>query len=408
MGDVSAVINHLSLSGSAGQIDNPSASPVTIGLNAFTNNQVSLDVPISAPQDSLSYNTFNFEVDAANVDNGNGTLDSFTQQGQNNSFPPVVGIQPLILDPIPANVVAATGRTTSLQVFFDDSMLNTGSDNANTIAFDGQYNLNWYPALFSQANVDNNQSDPSFGRMESFYSDMFMFDIHQVPGLPTFDNGTSQVERAYFSGDNIGVSGAPGTTTGNFAMLTTLGEQDGSIFTVPPPAPETLPNGTQVTFPGTYNLLSYNPNNVSLNKIATVSSLLGVYRPFTEGVTIPSTSTFEIFTIPNSYESPVQEMVVLVLKWTSGVPSITNFYWGDIDLSRDLFQIYPAANLVNGSTSGVLSGTVTAENGVASASAGTVAAVAAVKTGQVKFTGGPVPAGFPALNTATRFLVIRE
>jgi hypothetical protein len=411
VGDVTAVINHLSVAGPGVYLDNPSASPLNIGLNAYTNNQYTIDVPISAIQNNQSFNTFNFEVDAANVENADGSFDTFVQQGVNNTNPPTVGPQPLIYDPVQANIMTSKGRTTTLQVFFDDSMLNAGTTNSGAsatqpIAFDSSYDLFWYPDLFRQANVDNNPNDVSYDTMQSFYSDMIEFDVSSVANLPTFDNGVT-AKRIYLSGDNMAVSDAPalGNTPGNFAMLTTLGEADGSIVNQPQP-PVTLPDGTTVTFEGTYNLLAFNPSNPSLGSLADISSLLGVWRPYTDVIANPS--KFEIFTLPNSYESAQQQMAVVV---RNAAGTITNFYWGTLDLKAKTFVVYPIADVVLGLAKGQLSGTVTSlldKTGASVPSANTTAAVASVRSGQLQFTApAALPAGFPALKAATRFLVIR-
>ena len=138
-----------------------------------------------------------------------------------------------------------------------------------------------------------------------------------------------------------------------------------------------------------------------LTGLSKIMSLLGTWRDYNEVLT--NLSTFEIVTFPNGADTPKQQLGVLV---RNSAGTITNLYYGVADLQALTFKAYPIANVVLGTATNQLTGTLSGlvdQNNAAVPTAVTAIQVGTVRGGTYKFTGS-VPAGF---KTTGHFNVFR-
>ena len=125
------------------------------------------------------------------IDNGDGT---FTYYEGNQGNPILSGNTSLFNNALSMSVFA--GRTTALQIYLNDAILN----------HDG-VNLTWDRTLFQTVNTN-----PTTGKITGFLSDYLMFDISNVAAKPSMQSPDAlgqDAQRFYISGDAFALSQAP-------------------------------------------------------------------------------------------------------------------------------------------------------------------------------------------------------
>ncbi len=380
LGDLTALVNNLSLTDSANQIIAPAPGSVSLSLllNGYTSQTALINVPVALGSNSRSFANFDLQVASVNGITGPSGANAVDQT-------------------FPANFLVETGRLTSFPVYLDDAMITISN---GQVVFD--------PALFQASNIDGVAN-----AMVGFFGDFVMFDISNVADIdkPIMSNA-SLAQKVYFSGDNIALSemDAPGA----FEMLTPFGVQDGQ-FTA-------QQGGTVAPAPGTYVLLVPNPSD--LTNTSKVASLQGIYRNFSS-VPIGSApgpldviaypGTFEVIVFPNSAEDTQPDMVMLQ---RNAIGAITSMYFGGLDYttSPPSFVGYPISQVVSGDVSNEITGTLPELRDSAGAivnlpTDATALKLAAASVRSGSWTKAPVVGPDPWPNswpTSGRFIVFRS
>ena len=347
IGDLTAVVQRLIFRDSYGDVTNPLAPLTNCVLSGYQNNVVHLDVPFSTQAvgvPSRLFTSFNLDFLQFNEETDSPVMGAFVVHPEPAGFPKTY----------PASVRVFPGRTTSLPVFVDDSMFTVDATNPQQI----DYN----ETQFLQANGATAASP-----MQGFLSDMISFNLNKlpagsIPALVPTATGVAAVPavRVFFSGDVYAVGAASGAGP-NFEVLATdptqpIGGYLGNAGILNGPG-GTLPHA------GTYSLVGLNPTDITLT--AKVVALQGIWREHSTVLTQqngkPLGAGSYVITLPSSSDNNMQEMVAFTQDGTTtatGIPNITNLYYGFVDLDSLTFSLYPVIDIMTGSTAGALTGTV--------------------------------------------------
>jgi hypothetical protein len=364
LGDPTAVINHVSLTDTlSGNIFETVISPERdVKLNGFTQQSVNLNItPASSITTSLLFNTYLLEIDSLHIDNGAGGF---------SSIPPIPTGSPLVAATFPANIRAFRGRQTNVAIRLDDTMFAISGSSA-TFDPDAFDNSNLFPASGSTIN--------------STLGDYLMFDVSAVAAPPQLAQSATPASRVYFTGDNFAVSTA---TPGEFDVLTPVGFVQGT-FTNP------IHSGP-VTTPGTFTLVQPDPRDPDPGTALRITALEGVWKPVTDVVS--NMGTFTALSMPSSQDNNIQTILLIARSGST----ITNMYFGQIDLAAKTLQAFPIADVSPGSTDNEIDGTV---SNLVDVSGNTASDPTLVRKGSYSLTVGTIPVEFPSTGT---FVVYRR
>jgi hypothetical protein len=346
-GDLTAVVQRLLFTDSYGEVTNPLSPLTNCVLSGYQNNVVHLDVNFSTQAPGVPSRIFtNFLLDFLQ-------FDEETDQ-------PVQGDYTVLNEPVgfpksyPAIVRVFPGRTTSLPVFIDDSMFSV--DASNPLLVD--YN----ESQFLLANGATSATP-----MQGFISDYISFNLNKVPAgsVPTLIPTATGVPaapavRVFFSGDVYAVSSAASGGP-NFEALT-LNPTQPIGGNLGPAGVLTGPGGT-LPHAGTYSLIALNPTDIT--QTAHIIALQGIWREHSTVLVSPNGAGLGagsyVVTFPSSSDNNMQEMVAFNQDGTTtstGVPNITNLYFGFIDMDALTFNLYPVIDIMTGATAGGLDGTI--------------------------------------------------
>lgn len=387
VGDPTAVIERLNLvddtfplGDSRNNVDTLLNPERRLGLAAYTSQTIAVNAPMSnlgfsGPLNARTFANYPLDISRLEIEQASGPPFVLTGAGGGS----------VVLEDFPSNIVTLAGRTTSLQIFLDDAMLNV-VDNGNGLepSFDR--------ARFESVNLADDGSGTF--KLLAHLADYIVFDITNVPNKPTMSNSVPATQ-VWFNGDAIALSGdSPGLNAPPESM---------EVLTPLSPPIEGLFSKTQVAnnVISTYTLRQVDPRDLS--NLARITALQGTWRDYFNP-TNPSASpflnlgSFEAITFPQTLEQQKHDMVVFS---RNGAGEITNFYFGEVNFATNTFSIWPidqvddgaAANEVSGSVSALLdsNGSPTTNN-------------KAVRSGTFTITSGGVPANF---NSSGRFIVYR-
>jgi len=345
-GDLTAVVQRLLFQDPYGEVTNP-LSPLTMcPLAGYQNNVVHLDVDFARQAPGVPSRIFtSFLLD-------------FLQFDEETDVP-IQGDYTVLSEPAgfpksyPATVRVFPGRTTSLPVFIDDSMFTVDANNSLQV----DYN----ESQFMQAN-----GATAANPMTAFLSDYVSFNLNKVPAnaIPSLIPTATGVQalpavRVFFSGDVYAVSSAGAAP--NFEALT-LNPSQPIGGNLGPAGVLTGPGGT-VPHAGTYSLIQINPTDIT--QTAHVIALQGIWREHStvikqgNGATLGAGSY--VITFPSTSDNNMQEMVAFTQDGTTtatGIPNITNLYFGFVDMDALTFNLYPVIDIMTGATAGGLTGTL--------------------------------------------------
>ena len=353
-------------------------------LDGYTSQTVAVNVPMhglgfSGPVNSRDIKEYRLDIDSLLIEQAGGGFQTVTGPGG----------QPVLLEIFPANILALAGRTTSVQIFLDDAMLNAEPNPNPPPAWNILFDRN----LFEQVNLTDD-GNGNF-KLMGFISDYIVFDISNVANKPTMSNA-SPATRVWFSGDAIALSGPPGSgpnPTRPMEVLTPIAPPIEGLFL----PPVVLPGGTG---PGTYTLRQVDPRDLS--NIARITALTGSWKNYSDPDPARSPflnlGTFEAFTFPQSLNQDRHDMVVLV---RNGGGNITTMYFGEMDFGSNSFSIWPIDQVDDGNASNELDGSITGLLDVNGSPAGNHKSV---RSGTFNITSGTPPPGF---QTSARFIVYR-
>ncbi len=237
----------------------------------------------------------------------------------------------LLEDPFPAQVRVFPSRETTVPIFLNDSMVAVDPI-SNIATFD--------PNAFTARN-----GTP----IQGYISDFLRFDISQMAGdRPLMSNG-NPANNVYFSGDRFAMSDIG--QSGYFEMLTDdPANPDKGVYTDP------VTIGSSNT-PGIYKTIVPDPTDPFGTN--TITKIYGIFRNAADAISpnksaIINTGTFEVILMPKTPDDDDQQILLVALNGTHA----TNLYFGDAHLASGTFVAYPVANLVGGSTSGQIQGTL--------------------------------------------------
>jgi len=375
-GDILAHISRVEYLGPNGNAETRLADGINVLLNGYTANHITLDTPISASQNSETFNQFHLQVDYLEQENPDG---SFTS--------PITGPTGFAVDELfDSSVTAFPGRTTSLQVYLDDATITL---------------VNGVPTFNRNLFLQNNTTSGN-PNVTGFLSDYVMFDISNDPTKVTLNDG-STANRIYFSGDRIAISTnapvSPGfitsTSQGEFEVFDPVENIIGNYSESGPASGVTTgpPGSGGLKFPGTYTLKA--PNPLDLSGTALITSLAGTWRPV--GQVISSLGPFEVILLPHTSDSNQQDAVAFTEDSTGHV---TSLYYGVADLTADTISLFPLTDLASGATTGEIDGTLSALEDNTST---TVTIPQSVRQGTYTLK-GTLPTGFTSTG---RFIVFR-
>ena len=359
-GDLLAHIGLVEYLGANANAESSLADGINLMLNGYTANQITIDQPIAASENSQQYNQFHLQVQYLEQENSDGSFGA-----------PITGPSGFAVDQLfDASIGAFPGRYTAVQSYLDDAEITVS---------------NGAPVFNRTLYLQNNTSaiNPN---IQGFLSDYVMFDISNASVKPSLDDGTV-ANRIYFSGDQIAISGPnPG-----FQTTTSAGE-----FQVFTPGLSVIGNYSLPVAPintGTYTLKQINPTD--LTHTATITALSGIWRPVTQ--VFNNLGPFEVLLFPHSNDSNEQDAVAFTETSTG---QITSLYYGIADLTGDTIKMWPLSDLSAGTVTGEIDGTLSALEDNTGA---TVTAAPAVRQGTYSFT-GTLPSGW---DTTGRFVVFR-
>ncbi|HVL38067.1 MAG TPA: hypothetical protein VM328_01630 [Fimbriimonadaceae bacterium] len=324
-----------------------------LGLEQFTYQVINVNARVPASMDSRFFDSLTLEVNRVLVEDDSGMpIEPFPQT------PPVV------LEEFPAHIRAFQGRQTIVPIFLDSAILN---QDGISVTFDRD--------LFELSNLSFNE-----GAIVGFLNDYVMFDISNVPDKPTMTGG-SPATRVYFSGDGIALSAQAGSSR-PFEVLGLFTSVEGVW------APPT----TLTPDFGTYSLLGADPRDLS--GVAKITSLMGIFRPYTQ--VLANLSTFDMITFPNSREGADQDMVAII---RNGAGQIVDMYFGVVDFDEGTFSAFPISQVDDGSIAGEVSGTI---SNIVRVSSHPDREFSSIRSASFTVTGGTPPNGFPT----SGFLVV--
>jgi len=340
VGDLSATIQQLRFTDQYGEATNPLGPQISCPLTGFQNNIVYVSVPFTG-QPSRYFTAFNLDFLNFHQETDSPVAGDFTILNEPAGFP----------KQYPAAVRVFPGRVTSLPVFIDDSMFTV--DTVNPLLVD--YN----ESQFLLANGATSATP-----MKAFLSDFVAFNVAgytntaQLPNLvaTTGIAGGTTAARVFFSGDVYAI--ADGFTSGaNFEALTLdptlpIGGVLGSAGTITTGPTGSLPHA------GTYSLLQLNPTD--LTQTLKVVAGQGIWREHKTVLRAPNGNALGagsyVVTFPSSSDNNMQEMVAFTQDANENISAL---YFGFIDMDALTFNLYPIGDIVNGSTTGAIDGTLT-------------------------------------------------
>ena len=344
-GDLTAIVRQLRFNDTYGEVTNPLAPQTSCPLAGFQNNIVHIDVPFTSTAlgvPSRLFTTFNLDFLQFDEETDNPTVGAYTVLPTPAGFP----------KGYPANIRVFPGRTTSLPVFIDDSMFVVDATNP--------LQIDYIESQFLQSN-NGTVSNP----MKAFLSDFVAFNLAGYANTALLPNlvpttgitSSNKAARVFFSGDVYGVS--DGATSGsNFEALTLdptlpVGGVLGGAGTLNGP-------GGSLPHAGTYSLLQYNPTDIT--QTLKVVAGQGIWREHKTVLVQPNGQPLGagsyVVTFPSSSDNNMQEMVAFTQDANENVSAL---YFGFIDLVGMNFFLYPVGDIVSGSTTGGLTGSVTQE-----------------------------------------------
>jgi len=339
-GDLTAVVKRVFFDDSFGEVTNPLAPETDCPLVGFQNNVVHLDVSFTtqaAGAPSRLFTTFNLDFfDFLEETSSPGifqTIATPSTVAEGGPFPKAY----------PAIVRVFPGRTTSLPIFIDDSMFTVD----NTIPSNPQVQYNESQFLLSNGAT-------SVSPIKAFLSDFVAFNLNNLSASDKATIGTqagiNSAARIFFSGDVYAVSdGSAGGS--NVAALTLNPSQ-----TIPGllGAAGTL-NGPGGTLPhaGTYSLLAVNPTDIT--QTLKIVAGQGIWREHSTVLSNLSSTGLNVVTFPGSNDDNMQEMVAFTQDAQNNISAL---YFGFIDMDSLTFNLFPAVDIVSGSVTGQLTGTL--------------------------------------------------
>lgn len=332
---------------------------------------------------SKRYVNYQLEVQKLGIDNGDGT---FTYYEGNQGNPILSGNTSLFNNALSMSVFA--GRTTALQIYLNDAILN----------HDG-VNLTWDRTLFQSLNTN-----PTTGKITGFLSDYLMFDISNVAAKPSMQSPDAlgqDAQRFYISGDAFALSQAPDadpTVPKVFETLTPFGAIDGNIRYIGAPA-----NFTQ------YELKQADPRFIDPPRL--ITALKGKVRPFAE--VISNAGQFEFITLPKNVDGTKQDLVMFLRSSTAANAPITQLWFGEVDLGatpNPTFRAWPIDQLDDANRTGEVNGYLPVAKllgpGKAPIDTKGFKWFQNLREGDFVFT--TVPPGLPSLYNSGRFIVFRK
>lgn len=405
-----------------------SLSPLTMDLDQYQIQYATIDVPMetagynvnSEMFDHFTFNPFAF-IDPASPVYGNTP--------PANEVPP----NPVIAEtPFPCRLTVFPGRDSILPVYLTDPMFtynqSTGQEDP-TLATVGSQT----PWLMQVVNEPSTNNPNTNGKMIGFLSDYIQFDIGSTAwkGVKvTLQGGTGKGNTAthfYMSGDNYAISDdtvgptgdANSSNGGDFEEFTydPNNPLDGYMGqpNTPPPAGTNTPFPTN-NFPGTYNLLELNPQD--LTGATQITSIYGRWRNIFSNnppLAVPGTSTFDLIVLPNSDESyTLAEPADCVALVHSGT-KISNLYVGYCYFTGNpqtgSGTYYPGSaylyNLSDFQVGATASQVVYGLNAYLNSAAGATNYEPAIRSGSFTLMSGTPPTGFPQKGQIGKFIVFR-
>lgn len=322
-------------------------APIELRLPGFQTLSASIDVPFGSSvgrYDSQLLTQITFDPNRLLQEQSDGTLSEITgalpvsgATAPDPSSDPTYATIPQNLS-VPVNLEARIrafpGRDSLIQLRISDA----------TFYYDTNYGTYVFNQdRFATLNNSTTGTDPSAQNLlASRISDFIRFPLSGLsdankPVVRTdySDTGaasssTTLAGYVYFSGDNVAVStDTPGS---------------GSVYQEIAPTSDGFVLGTWQAsqlagFNGTYTLTDAQP--VELNGTPTrLVSDYGNFRDYTQ--VLSGGGTFEMIMLPNSgeeYDEIRQGDLVAIVRNASG--TITNLYYGGVDLSGGTFQLYP-------------------------------------------------------------------
>lgn len=321
-GDVSAVLTQMALTSGVTRFAGPTSSP-TVQLNGYTNPTLSLNVDTAGTNsrllDNLEFNVLRLRVDA-----GNGAFNFFPSSGNTD---------PLFTDLFPTNVRAFPGRFTNFRVRLNETMFPFT---------DG------IPDFLRDVFIAQNEDPDNPGILApGFLSDMVAFDVSAMGAdRPSFPVSGGLADVVYFSGDIVAMStaensGGPTNQTGAMEVIADGGNLDAQWE-------RTLVGGNVVR---SYRVLQDDPRFAPGEQ--TIPFWEGLWRPVTQVVN--NLGSFQVLTFPSSSDDQFQTIVLFARSGNS----ITNLYYGTINLQTGTFTAVPVSTLGTGGGGGDITGTVT-------------------------------------------------
>ncbi|WP_025226578.1 hypothetical protein [Fimbriimonas ginsengisoli] len=355
-GDLSAVIRRIQLEDQYGLV--AALSPETaLPLRAFTSQIAAVDVPFSSTTNPNSRLFESLEL-------------SFLKFYREEDSGPPTPLNPPTPRSFPARIRVLPGRNTSVPILLNDAMFT--DDGSGTVQFnEDEFRF-------------RNLSDK--GYIDSFLTDFVAFDLSGLANTDRPQLSTGEfANRVYMSGDNIAISA--GGQSGSFEELTA----DASQPIIGAYGPQNLLRNT----PGTYNLTQIDPTDLTF--MARITSLQGIWRDYTTVLT--GIGTFEVLVFPTVQDNASQEMAVIL---RDGSGTITQFYFGHLNLDLGRFQIFPVKDIVNADATGELDGTI---SNLVKGDGSPTTSPDNTRFGTYTFTTGTLPTGFQTTGT---FVVFRQ
>ncbi len=392
-GDLIAVVKRVVFDDNYGEVTNPLAPETDCPLVGFQNNVVHLDASFTKQAPGVPSRQFTtFNLDFLRFDQETSVPGSLVPYAEPASFP----------KQYPAQIRVFPGRTTSLPVYIDDSMFTVDATNpaGPSIAYNE-----------SQFMISNGAT--TLNPIRGFLSDFVAFNLN---GLPAADKAAlgaqagfaGSADRVFFSGDVYALSDGHASGSTIAALTTNPAFQVNGLLG----AAGSLngPKGT-LPHPGTYSLLALNPTDIF--QVMKIVASQGIWREHTTVLTGLSSSKVNVVTFPSSNDDNLQEMVAFTQDANGNVSSL---YYGFVDLDALTFNLYPLANLVNGSTvdgSGNANGVSGTLGSLYTRSGGTTSSPDLVRSGVFTVTTVPTAAAVPqppaalAQGTTGSFYVFR-
>jgi len=337
-------------------------------LVGFQNNVIHMDIDFASEASSAPsrlFTNFQLSFDAFHVE-GNSAA-TFRTLPQPDDFP----------KNYPAQIRVFPGRTTSFPVFIDDSMFTvdeTLPSNPKIAYNESQFQLSNGATL----------ANP----MKGFLSDFIAFNLNNLSAADKSTIGTQAgigaAQRIFFSGDAYAVS--DGVSSGSNIAGLTLNPNQTILGLLGAAGTLKGPKGT-LPHPGTYSLLAVNPTDIT--QTLKIIAGQGIWREHSVVLSNLSSTNLNVITIPSSNDDNLQEMVAFTQDANNNISSL---YFGFADLDALTFNLFPAVNIVTGSVTGEITGTI---GTMFTRGGAATAAPDLARRGTFTFTAGQaLPAGF--------------